>query len=102
MPEAVVGHKSGTAMQASILCSFRPQQLCSAYTPGLEAKERSGLDHLNLQVWGLGITIHHPVIVQIGQHHILVASQSGYMECKLHCDATIKPSYIADCSGFRV
>ena len=38
-----------SALQAGIVCSFKPWQLGSAYTPEPEAKERSSQDHFNLQ-----------------------------------------------------
>ncbi len=35
----------------------------------------------------LGFYILQPVIVQNGQHHVSVASQTLYMTCRLHSDA---------------
>ena len=39
--EAVAGHKSGTALHASIVCSLRPWQIGLAYIPEPKAKQRS-------------------------------------------------------------
>lgn len=41
--------------------------------------------------------MHHLVSMQYGQHHVAVASQSWYMESKLHYDANDKLSCFADC-----